>query len=542
MLRARSAALFAPFVLSACATAELSDPAPTFEEFEAATYHEPWEGGVYIINGDTPIVDAKALREVWEELYAGQSLIVHREGGLDARWNQTDKRNLTYCVSDEFGARKAEVIAAMRAATDEGWERFADIDFIHVTAEDARCDNYNEAVMFDVAPVFGQPYLARAFFPNYPRDARSILIDSTAFDTSWTLANILGHEAGHALGFRHEHTRPEAGVCFEDNDWRPLTPYDSASVMHYPQCNGSADDLAFTATDGEGAAALYGPPGGGQPDPDPDPADPQEGSYAGQLAGGEWVPFYPIAVAPGSRFVAVLEASTGDPDLYVRFHEEPTKSAYDCRPFLDGGGEICSLDVPADATVAHIALHGFSAATYEITVRWSGPGPGEPPPGGTPRLMINEVLADPGAGLDANRDGVFSSTDDEMLELVNIGDAPINLAGATISDLVAVRVVLPSIVLPPRGALVVFGGGVPTPIAGVPIVTGRLYLNNDGDTITVRDPGGAELARAVYGSNANGDVSVVRQTDLDPTAAFVRHTERSSLPVSPGRRVDASPF
>jgi serine protease len=550
MLRVRSAAtLLAPVVLTACATAYPDDSPPSFDEFEASTYREPWENGVYIINGDTPIVDRKALREAWLGLYgnSGQALIVHRAGGLDARWNETDKRNLTYCVSNGFGARKAEVIAAMRAATEEGWERFADVNFVHVESEDAACDANNQRVLFDVRPVSGQPYLARAFFPNQPRSTRNVLIDSTAFNTSWTLANILGHEAGHALGFRHEHTRPESGTCFEDSNWRPLTPYDSASVMHYPQCNGTADDLSFTATDAQGAAALYGPPAGPDPDPDPDPEPdpdpvPQEDHYTGSLAGGEWLTFQVYEVEPGSRFEVALDG-TGDPDLYVRFGDAPTKQEYDCRPYLDGAGELCALDVPADATAAHVALHGFTPATYDMSVRYVGDGGGGGGGGGgTPKLVINEILADPGAGLDANRDGVFSSTDDEMLELVNVGDAPIDLSGVTISDAVAVRVVFPAVTLDAGAALVVFGGGVPQPLPGVRVLTGRLYFNNDGDTVTVRDPSGAELATAIYGNNASNDVSVVRETELDENAPFVRHTEVTSLPVSPGRRADGSPF
>ncbi len=66
------------------------------------------------------------------------------------------------------------------------------------------------------------------------------------------------HELGHTIGLRHEHTRPESGTCFEDNNWRALTSYDAASVMHYPQCNGSNNgDLNLTAADKAGVAALY---------------------------------------------------------------------------------------------------------------------------------------------------------------------------------------------------------------------------------------------------------------------------------------------
>jgi serralysin len=37
-----------------------------------------------------------------------------------------------------------------------------------------------------------------------------------------------------------------------------LTTYDSASVMHYPQCNGTqTGDLVLTNLDRSGAAALY---------------------------------------------------------------------------------------------------------------------------------------------------------------------------------------------------------------------------------------------------------------------------------------------
>ena len=61
--------MFSLFALPAAGCAVADGPSTTstagesFEEFEANTYREPWDGGVYIVNGDTPIVDEKALYE-----------------------------------------------------------------------------------------------------------------------------------------------------------------------------------------------------------------------------------------------------------------------------------------------------------------------------------------------------------------------------------------------------------------------------------------------------------------------------------------------
>jgi serine protease len=75
-------------------------------------------------------------------------------------------------------------------------------------------------------------------------------------------------------------------------------------------------------------------------------------------------------VAPGTLLEIVMHGATnpGDPDLYVRFGQKPETNAYDCRPYLSGAEETCSLDVPANATTAHVGVRGYSAAHYSLTV------------------------------------------------------------------------------------------------------------------------------------------------------------------------------
>jgi hypothetical protein len=231
-----------------------------FEAFEARTWREP-RTGLYIVDGDMPIATREELREFYEKHVRG-ALTLHQVDAMDDRWSDAQKLNLTYCVSTSFGSRHDLVVRAMAAAAAD-WKSAAGINFVHLFSEDGACHADNANVLFDVNPESGQSYLARAFFPSWPRAFRNILIDSSSFGDTWpyTLEGILRHELGHALGFRHEHTRPEAARCFEDTEWRALTPYDSASVMHYPHCNGSnGGDLVLTAYDKQGAASVYGPP------------------------------------------------------------------------------------------------------------------------------------------------------------------------------------------------------------------------------------------------------------------------------------------
>jgi hypothetical protein len=236
---------------------------PTWAEFKASTFRDV--DGVYIVNGDEPVGNVAKLRAYYEAMMdaadqngGSNQLVVNTVGGFDDVWSGSQVGNLTYCVSDDFGSLKSTIVDAM-AGGAALWEGASSaVDFVYDSTQDSNCTTSNDAVLFPVEPIETSEYIARAFFPSSPDSEMNVLVDDSITSSGWSPSNIMGHELGHTLGFRHEHTRPEAGACFEDNNWRPLTPYDSASIMHYPQCNGSSADLSFTATDGDGVRAIYG--------------------------------------------------------------------------------------------------------------------------------------------------------------------------------------------------------------------------------------------------------------------------------------------
>jgi len=143
------------------------------------------------------------------------------------------------------------------------------------------------------------------------------------------------------------------------------------------------------------------------------------------------------------------------------------------------------------------------------------------------------------------------ATEDEYVELVNLSPDGIDLTGWTVSDGVGVRHRFVSgDTVTSSNALVVYGGrafgstpNLPGGVLSFPATesSAGLALNNNGDTIVVRDGSGHVVERVVYTqSMVSSDSSLTRYPDLN--SPFVAHSAISTNYVSPGTQADGRAF
>jgi bacterial leucyl aminopeptidase len=85
--------------------------------------------------------------------------------------------------------------------------------------------------------------------------------------------------------------------------------------------------------------------------------------YSG--ASGSWT-CNTLVVPSGTSSVVFAQtgktSTTGDADLYVRFGSAPTTSTYNCRPYLSGNTESCTISAPSAGTW-YTCSYGYSAYT-----------------------------------------------------------------------------------------------------------------------------------------------------------------------------------
>ncbi|HSX63051.1 MAG TPA: M14 family zinc carboxypeptidase, partial [Tahibacter sp.] len=70
---------------------------------------------------------------------------------------------------------------------------------------------------------------------------------------------------------------------------------------------------------------------------------------------------YTMTVPPGASGLSFgMAGGSGDADMYVKFGSAPTTSSYDCRPYLSGNNETCTI-ATAQAGTYYVMLRGYSA-------------------------------------------------------------------------------------------------------------------------------------------------------------------------------------
>jgi PKD repeat protein len=101
-----------------------------------------------------------------------------------------------------------------------------------------------------------------------------------------------------------------------------------------------------------------------------------------------------MAVPAGAtNLVFTLSGGTGDADLYVKFGSAPTTSSYDCRPYVSGNNETCTMS-PVQAGTYYVMVNAY-AAYSGVTLKGSYTAPGS---GGTPTANFTFTTS----GLTAN--------------------------------------------------------------------------------------------------------------------------------------------
>ena len=79
-----------------------------------------------------------------------------------------------------------------------------------------------------------------------------------------------------------------------------------------------------------------------------------------------------MAIPAGATNLVISESGgTGDADLYTKFGSAPTLSSYDCRPYVTGNNESCTVAAPQAGTY-YVLLNGYAAFSgVSVKATWT---------------------------------------------------------------------------------------------------------------------------------------------------------------------------
>ncbi|MFT6817684.1 MAG: phosphatidylserine/phosphatidylglycerophosphate/cardiolipin synthase-like enzyme [Myxococcota bacterium] len=237
-----------------------------------------------------------------------------------------------------------------------------------------------------------------------------------------------------------------------------------------------------------------------------------------------------LSVFPGSVWQASSRLSLNNSNetitLYDSFGLERAQMGWGTRTSADGG---ISVNRTTDGYRNSALINHDQVENPNVPVELrptSSPGLRVDGAAWGGEIVVNEVLPNP-----EGRD-----TDEEFIEIVNVGNLTVDLSSWTLGDAVNPRrhIFDDDSLLPPGAFVVVYDGGDHDEVTGaINATSGSLALNNTGDSATLFNSS-HEVVSSVQWSSSTSGVSWNRSVDGDPGSDLTLHTDVGDDNTSPG--------
>jgi len=138
--------------------------------------------------------------------------------------------------------------------------------------------------------------------------------------------------------------------------WTPNTDYDDGACG----VESAAGDLGYDSASVTSAFSQVGVSCNGTP-PGDDITVLEKGVSASGISGNQGSEkFYSLEVPVGAtNLTFTITGGSGDADMYVKSGSKPSRSTFDCRPYINGNNEVCTFATPTAGSY-FVMLRGYS--------------------------------------------------------------------------------------------------------------------------------------------------------------------------------------